>query len=423
MSLINCKECSHKISDKAEICPNCGTPLTPKEDKLTIKVYKEKVSIITYIIYIIVFLSMLCLISSNLVFLNTIKAEYTIQQIQYSINYEGIISLYPSIIINITFIACLLSILSKRFFKLSKLLYIFNIIISIILYFYLYKNNLRVDISYYIIILLNTIFIFLPGKYSLKETEITIDEKDRVKEEIKSGKLQDFYKQKTINKLNIILVSIFIFIEIVSLILIVSLNKKDIYTETIIQANSDFQIEVINEYINIRKSANTESEILGEVYKDDVYNVLDIIGGTNYIWYKIDYKGEIGYIASSREEPYVKELYSDDLVVNIFCTEKEDNCAYLLEFITRYHKNNKNLFLINYLDIKDKHNKEIYEKILEYYDDKPNIPYLVIGDNIVSGYEKEENELIIEVIIEQKDNSINIVDMIKKGDELPKKED
>lgn len=421
MSLINCKECSHKISDKAEICPNCGTPLTPKEDTINLKVHKEKTSLITYIIYIIVFLSTLVLISSNLIFLNTIKAEYTIQQIQFSTSYEGIISLYPSIIVNITFISCLLAILSRRFFKLSKLLYILNIIISISLYFYLYKNNLRVDISYYIILLLNTIFIFLPGLYSLKETEITINQKDRVKEEIKSSKLQDLYKEKIVNKLNIILLGIFIFFEIVSLILIASLNKKDIYTETIIQANSDFQIEVINDFINIRKSANTESEILGEVYKDDVYNVLDIIGGTNYIWYKIDYKGKIGYIASSRETPYVKELYSDDLVVNIFCTEKEDNCAYLLEFITRYQKNNKGLFLINYLDVKDKHNKEIYEKVLEYYEDKPTLPYLVIGDNKVSGYEKEENELIVEVISEQKENKTNIVDIIKKGNELPKK--
>lgn len=419
MALITCEECSHQISEKAKSCPNCGAPLNNKKELITIKVQKEKTSIITYIIYTIVFLSTLFLISSNLIFLKTIRSEYTLQQIQFSTNYEGIISLYPSIIINITFIACILTILSKRFFKYTKILYIINILISIILYFYLYTNNLRIDISYYIIVLLNTIFIFLPGIYKLKETEIKIEEKNRVKEEIKSNKIQTIYKDKIITKLNIILLIVFIMIETASIIVIASLNKKDIYKETIIQANSDFQIEIINDYINIRKDANTDSDILGEVNKGDVYNVLDIIGGTNYIWYKIDYKGKIGYIASSREEPYIKELYSDKLVVNIFCTEKEDNCAYLLEFITRYHKNNKDLFLINYLDIEEEHNKETYNQALSYFQDEPNIPYLIIGDNKVSGYIKEDNELIIEVISEQKDNTINIVDNIKKNNKLP----
>ena len=155
MALVKCEECSHQISDKAQNCPNCGVPLNNKKELITIKVHKEKTSIITYIIYILVFLSTLLLISSNLVFLKTIRSEYTLQQIQFSTNYEGIISLYPSIIVNITFIACILTILSKRFFKYTKILYIINILISIIVYIYIYTTNLRVDISYYIIVLLN----------------------------------------------------------------------------------------------------------------------------------------------------------------------------------------------------------------------------------------------------------------------------
>lgn len=419
MSLIKCPECSHEISDKAKSCPNCGTPLTIENDLITIKVNKEKILLITYIIYIIAFISILLLISSNITFLKTIRSEYTLQQIQYSKFYEGILSLYPSIIVNITFIACLITILSRRLFKLSKLLYIINIIISIIIYIFLYTNNLRVGLAYYLIVLLNTVFIFLPGIYKLQETEIKIKDKQRVKEEIKSDKLHTLYKTKLISKLNIILLIVFFMIEIASMIVVTSLNNKDIYKETIIQANSDFQIEVTNNFINIRKDANTESEILGEVNKGDIYNVLDIIGGTNYIWYKIDYKGNIGYIASSREEPYIKELYNNKLVVNIFCTEKEENCAYLLEFITRYHKNNEDLFLINYLDIEDEHNKETYDKITDYFNDKKIIPYLVIGENKVSGYLKEDNELIVEVISEQKDTTTNIVDIIKKNEKLP----
>lgn len=30
MSLINCKECGHKVSDSAKACPSCGVKLRPK---------------------------------------------------------------------------------------------------------------------------------------------------------------------------------------------------------------------------------------------------------------------------------------------------------------------------------------------------------------------------------------------------------
>ncbi len=418
MSKIKCLECNSEVEESV-FCPNCGSPLNPNIDLENITVKKEKTPIITYIIYILVFLSILILVSSDTIFLKTIKSEYTIQQIQFSTIYEGIISLFPSIIVNITFISCLLTVLSRRFFKLSKLLYIFNIIFSIIMYIYLYTNNLRVGASYYIIITLNTIFIFLPAFYKLKETEISVKEKNKVKEEIKSTKLSDLYKTKIVSKINMILLVVFFMCEIASILVIVSLNNKNIYKETIIQANSDFQIEITNDYINIREYANTESKILGEVNKGSVYNVLDIIGGTNYIWYKIDYKGRIGYIASDRNEPYIKELYSNKLIVNIFCTEKEDNCGYLLEFITRYHKNNKDLFLINYLDLEDKHNQETYDKVLSYFKDEPTIPYIIIGDKKILGYKKEENTPIVEAIFEQQENTINIVDIIKKDNKLP----
>ena len=38
MALINCTECNHEISDKAEKCPNCGFPIP----KLAIADYVEK---------------------------------------------------------------------------------------------------------------------------------------------------------------------------------------------------------------------------------------------------------------------------------------------------------------------------------------------------------------------------------------------
>jgi len=35
MSLVNCKECKHKISKKAQKCPNCGAPVKKKTSMFT----------------------------------------------------------------------------------------------------------------------------------------------------------------------------------------------------------------------------------------------------------------------------------------------------------------------------------------------------------------------------------------------------
>ena len=156
MALIECNECSHKISDKASNCPNCGAPV-PKEPKKLLKltIKKEKTSIITYILYALIFLSVLYLISSDIVFLITIRNEITLQQLQFSTYYEGFLSSYSSIIINVTCLACLFSILSKKFSKFSKLLFSLNSITSIILFIFLYRNNLRVGPCFFILFIIN----------------------------------------------------------------------------------------------------------------------------------------------------------------------------------------------------------------------------------------------------------------------------
>ncbi len=420
MTLIECKECSHKLSDKAKICPNCGAPISKEEkDLVEITIKKEKTSLITYLIYSLIFLSILFLISSDLIFLKSLRYDITLRQLQFSTYYQGFISSYPSIISNITFLACLLTILSKRFYNISKLLFSLNSVTSIILFIYLYNNNLRVGLCFFIIFIINTIAFLLPSIYEIKEEKVEISKKEIEKISKKNKKIETIYTKKIFNKTTIILDIIVILISLVSLLIINYYNRKDIYSETIIQANSDFQIEITNDYINIRASANTESSILGEVTKGDIYNVLDIYGGQNYIWYKINYKNQIGYIASSRENPYVKETYNDKLVVNIFCTQEESSCTDLLEFITRYQKNTKHSFLINYLDITDEHNNKIYNQALEYYQDENIVPYILIGTNKVQGYINNKNDLIIKVISEQKNNTTNIVDLLKKGNDLP----
>ena len=73
------------------------------------------------------------------------------------------------------------------------------------------------------------------------------------------------------------------------------------------------RLEIISDYINVREDANTTSDSLGQVYKGEQYDILEIINGDYYYWYKILYKGKEAYIASPKGDDYVKLMgdYND----------------------------------------------------------------------------------------------------------------
>ncbi|MBE6145830.1 MAG: SH3 domain-containing protein [Firmicutes bacterium] len=377
---------------------------------------------ISIITTIILFIALIGITSSNLIFLNTIRGSLTLQQATTSTYYYEFIDIYPTLILNIACISAILSNLSKRLRTISKTGYLINIIISILLFFNLYSNNLRVGISYYLIIAINTILLLLPIKYHIVEEEIEISKEKESIYQNKNNKVEELNNKPTITKLKTIITISILIIELISIIIILTKNNNDIYKETIIQANSDFQIEVINDYINIRSSSNIEGEVLGTVNKGDIYNVLDISNTENHIWYKINYKGKKGYIASPKQEPYIKELFSNKLVVNVFCTKDNQDCGYLMEFLIKYQRSTAKAFLIKYQDLEDEYTKEIYNQVLKHFDIEESIPLLIIGDNKIVNYTKKSETTIIEVIQEQMENDTNIVTEIKKGNTQTKKD-
>ena len=377
---------------------------------------------ISIITTIILFIALIGIISSNLIFLNTIRGSLTLQQATTSTYYYEFIDIYPTLILNIACISAILSNLSKRLRTISKTGYLINIIISILLFFNIYSNNLRVGISYYLIIVINTILLLLPIKYQIVEEEIEIDKEKESIYQNKNNKVEELNNKPTITKTKTFITISILIIELISIIIILTKNNNDIYKETIIQANSDFQIEVINDYINIRTSSNIEGEVLGTVNKGDIYNVLDISNTENHIWYKINYKGKKGYIASPKQEPYIKELFSNKLVVNVFCTKDNQDCGYLMEFLIKYQRSTAKAFLIKYQDLEDEYTKEIYNQELKHFDIEESIPLLIIGDNKIVNYTKKSETTIIEVIQEQMENDTNIVTEIKKGNTQNKKD-
>ena len=173
------------------------------------RLLSHPISIITTTL---LFVALIGITSSNLVFLNTIRGPLTIQQATNSIYYQEYIKSYPIIILNIACISAIISNLSKRCSTIIKTGYIINIIITITLFFYLYSNNLRGGIAYYLILLINTILLLLPIKYSILEEEIEKPTNKETKYKEKNNKIENlsskqlFTKPKTIITISIIII-------------------------------------------------------------------------------------------------------------------------------------------------------------------------------------------------------------------------
>ncbi len=72
------------------------------------------------------------------------------------------------------------------------------------------------------------------------------------------------------------------------------------------------QIRITTEYINLRMSPSSKTEIIGKVFEDEVYTALEIVKTEEYIWYKIRTTfGDEGYLASGERNDYVEYLQAE----------------------------------------------------------------------------------------------------------------
>ena len=83
--------------------------------------------------------------------------------------------------------------------------------------------------------------------------------------------------------------------------IILSNLKKDILHNQVI-----YKVRINREYINMRAEVNLNSDIIREVYKDEVFEVVKYYEGSIYNWYNIIYEdGKTAWIASSKEDSWV----------------------------------------------------------------------------------------------------------------------
>lgn len=88
-----------------------------------------------------------------------------------------------------------------------------------------------------------------------------------------------------------------------------NMDKEEVIVQSNDRDETVEQFKVTNEYINIRKENNTESDVLGKVYRDEIYTVLEKEEDEYYVWYLIETNTEIkGYVAVKYEEESYVEL-------------------------------------------------------------------------------------------------------------------
>ncbi len=74
-----------------------------------------------------------------------------------------------------------------------------------------------------------------------------------------------------------------------------------------------WHIEVVNEYIKIRKEPDQNSSELGEVKKGEVYKVDDYENHNGNFWYHVEYeKGKWGWVANPLGKGYLNDTNNED---------------------------------------------------------------------------------------------------------------
>ncbi len=101
-------------------------------------------------------------------------------------------------------------------------------------------------------------------------------------------------------------------VTLIIIILVISagyMGVKKIMNELEAEKNA-WKVEIINDKINVRSKPDRFEALVGEVKKGNVYKVIDInLDDDQYVWYQIELNGSrTGWIASHRNEPYVREI-------------------------------------------------------------------------------------------------------------------
>ena len=330
MALIKCLECGNEVSDKAPICPHCGIKINKttkeqtesKQNSKDITKIIEKINIPNTITYFSISFILFLLIILPLNYGLTVDKNYNVFEL---FRYELKDLFMPLFIYGIIiFISFIMSIVSKRAGKFAKVGYLIALGILISISYQATQNNIILTHIYSIMYALTSILVFLPNKTNLKQISVDEDEEEITKIE-ENNILKEEYHNKKISKREIIITTL-IFLLVLSIGVFTSIKftskniKNNISLNELtslkyLNKNEILYTKITNEYINVRKKTDTTSKKIGEVIKDDIYQVIDIDKYNNIIWYKIKDK--------ENNEWYIAGMLKGEWYVSLF--KKQEN--------------------------------------------------------------------------------------------------
>lgn len=205
----------------------------------------------------------------------------------------------------IVFFAFICSLISRKSQKVMSYGYLINSGILLITFLYLVFNHCRVSYLYYFFILCQILLFFINYKWRLTEVVIDVEEDEKEYYENKNNSLIKYYEKPYFTKVGII-IYILLFLGILGSVIVI--NSTKVKSQENGRNVNKRQLIIKNEYINIRKEANTSSAKLGVVYKDEVYTILNEVTKNKIKYYYIETEyGVKGYIADKDDWIFVYE--------------------------------------------------------------------------------------------------------------------
>ena len=192
------------------------------------------------------------------------------------------------------------------------------------------------------------------------------------------------------------------------------------------------EIKILVYEINIRQEPDANSPDIGDVYMNQVYEVLDIVETESYTWYKIKKDNIVGYVANQKGEEWIecRETKKDDGFNTILYFYENDNEIIVLNSNLAFFEETKNEYDSNYKFISKyscdncyigeapsscsisgeylKKNK--YVIIFDYTKEFKYILYDVYSENIIDTY----NDLLFineSYVIAEKNNKYKIINL------------
>ncbi len=277
MALIRCAECDKEISDKAKQCPHCGCPLKAHKVK---KMGESGGGINTWIIVCAVLCFIIALME---IFKLYIYIDVDIKSSLFTVGRLDIYVMgYLAFVLGMSYIGILVNKNKQSFYIMSGvnlIILIYNVVQIC--------TNIKLGISFvYIALVFSNVFItWLVLRKQLINDKLSIKKNKFLMIGFAIG-LVGLFGFNCMSGLNF-----------------PQTNKRNENVE---------QVEIIADYVNIRSNPSVDSDVLGQVYKNEIYTVLSEYPDGDFKWLEIKTSNGIkGYVAGRTD--YVKRLDSGNV--------------------------------------------------------------------------------------------------------------